>query len=477
MDKKRTRNTIDEVYKDSGLGKWFHDESADDEPGWDRYDSKGNRVGKCGDSKPGEGKPKCLSKQKAARLRAKGGKAAIAAAVRRKRKKDPKQDRPGTGNKPIMVSNKLDRKKKKRKLKENFMRINEISVGDTLVINEKLCFVENVSRVGDSTYRIDYVGENARRDREFVLKNDDLEIYTEDINEAKKETKKKLNKPFRTPGGPKKFSVYVKNEKGNVVKVNFGDPNMEIKRDDPKRRKSFRARHNCASPGPKTKARYWSCYQWRGSSQVADDVEYTGNFISEKTEKEERSVTDDMKSAIKCACNLKEELLLEKNVPTNPSLWSRAKALARKKFDVYPSAYANAWASKWYKKRGGGWKKKGKTNESVVYEETKKVKAPDGFHWMKHGDNEYKLMKHKGEFKPHEDASLEASFDVQKVHESYLQTKRMDKNEKECYDNITKELEKTKAFQTIKPRFKKDIHKQVSKMILIANDLLTKEKK
>ena len=70
---------------------------------------------------------------------------------------------------------------------------------------------------------------------------------------------KKLNKPFRTPGGPKKFSVYVKNEKGNVVKVNFGDPNMEIKRDDPNRRKNFRARHNCENPGPKTKARYWSC--------------------------------------------------------------------------------------------------------------------------------------------------------------------------------------------------------------------------
>ena len=47
-----------------------------------------------------------------------------------------------------------------------------------------------------------------------------------------------------------------------------------------------------------------------------------------------------------------------KNVPTNPELWSRAKAAAKKKFDVYPSAYANAWASKWYKKRGGGWKKK-----------------------------------------------------------------------------------------------------------------------
>jgi hypothetical protein len=77
---------------------------------------------------------------------------------------------------------------------------------------------------------------------------------------------KKLNKPFRTPGGPKKFSVYVKNEKGNVVKVNFGDPNMEIKRDDPGRRKNFRARHNCANPGPKTKARYWSCKMWSKKS-------------------------------------------------------------------------------------------------------------------------------------------------------------------------------------------------------------------
>ena len=71
-----------------------------------------------------------------------------------------------------------------------------------------------------------------------------------------------LNKPFRTPDGPKKSSVYVKNEKGNVVKVNFGDPNMEIKRDNPKRRKSFRARHNCSNPGPKWKARYWSCKAW-----------------------------------------------------------------------------------------------------------------------------------------------------------------------------------------------------------------------
>ena len=71
-----------------------------------------------------------------------------------------------------------------------------------------------------------------------------------------------LNKPFRTPNGPKKFSVYVKNEKGNVVKVNFGDPNMTIKKNIPERRRSFRARHNCDNPGPKWKARYWSCKAW-----------------------------------------------------------------------------------------------------------------------------------------------------------------------------------------------------------------------
>ena len=98
-----------------------------------------------------------------------------------------------------------------------------------------------------------------------------------------KEKNKPLNKPFRTPKGPKKFSVYVKNEKGNIVKVNFGDPNMEIKRDDPARRKSFRARHNCDNPGPKWKARYWSCKQWRAGKRVEgsteDEYEWDGETI------------------------------------------------------------------------------------------------------------------------------------------------------------------------------------------------------
>lgn len=70
-----------------------------------------------------------------------------------------------------------------------------------------------------------------------------------------------LGRPMR--GDVKKFKVYVKDPKtGNVKKVNFGDPNMRIKKSNPKRRKSFRARHNCKNPGPRTKARYWSCRKW-----------------------------------------------------------------------------------------------------------------------------------------------------------------------------------------------------------------------
>jgi hypothetical protein len=70
-----------------------------------------------------------------------------------------------------------------------------------------------------------------------------------------------LGKPMR--GDVKKFKVFVRDPKtGNIKKVNFGDKKMRIKKSNPKRRKSFRARHNCANPGPRTKARYWSCRKW-----------------------------------------------------------------------------------------------------------------------------------------------------------------------------------------------------------------------
>jgi hypothetical protein len=91
---------------------------------------------------------------------------------------------------------------------------------------------------------------------------DFLKNYTTEINEAEYQGREvKLGKPMQ--GDVKKFKVYVKNPKtGKVIKVNFGQKGMVIKKDNPAARKSFRARMNCDNPGPRTKANYWSCRKW-----------------------------------------------------------------------------------------------------------------------------------------------------------------------------------------------------------------------
>ena len=112
-------------------------------------------------------------------------------------------------------------------------------------------------------------GEEKQAEYEQIVDKPQLNEFGEVDEDAEYQGRKvKLNNPTR--GDVKKYKVYVKNEKGNVVKVEFGDPNMEIKRDDPARRKSFRARHNCDNPGPKYKARYWSCKFWEKGKSVTD---------------------------------------------------------------------------------------------------------------------------------------------------------------------------------------------------------------
>ena len=113
----------------------------------------------------------------------------------------------------------------------------------------------------------EYDVENEDDVKEFV---NFMETYQQELNEADcdclLEAKYQgrtvpLGKPMR--GDSKKFKVYVKNPKtGKVVKVNFGAKGMNIKKNNPVRRRAFRARHNCANPGPRTKARYWSCRKW-----------------------------------------------------------------------------------------------------------------------------------------------------------------------------------------------------------------------
>ena len=104
-----------------------------------------------------------------------------------------------------------------------------------------------------------------------------------------------LNKPFRTPKEKKKFAVYVKNSAGKVVIVRFGDPNMEIKRDDPKRRKAFRDRHSCDEKKDKTTPGYWSCKMWERGKSVTD-------YTSSEFNKTDETLTEVM-GGCGCGCS------------------------------------------------------------------------------------------------------------------------------------------------------------------------------
>jgi hypothetical protein len=140
------------------------------------------------------------------------------------------------------------------------MRISELleidfakpGVGDYLDIeSEDTCVEGMIADVTEDGYIVD-VSESALEYLSSIAQLEEAEYHGHAV---------KLGKPMQ--GDVKKFKVYVRNPKtGKVVKVNFGDKTMRIHKSNPARRRSFRARHNCASPGPRTKARYWSCRKW-----------------------------------------------------------------------------------------------------------------------------------------------------------------------------------------------------------------------
>jgi len=351
MISKNIKLITEKVYENSGLGKWFNKESAGGGPGWDRYNTKGERVGKCGDAKEGEAYAACLSRQKADKL----GKEKIGSFVRRKRAaqnkagRGDKGDVKGKGKKPVFVKTGASEVKEAFEtftvLNECFIPLtfNSIEAKDLLpcdlIITESGQILNvNGIELNEGKYEVSFTDEDGNEvnevfDGSTVMGFVDTNEGTEKDEEGKfiqiyeDENKKvKLNKIMK--GDVKKYKVYVKNDKGNVVKVNFGDPNMEIKRDDPDRRRNFRARHNCDNPGPRWKARYWACKTWSTqsvTSMLKEDVEILGEAA--------------------------------KNKAKDPKKWSSCIAQAKKKFDVYPSAYANAWAAKCYKSKGGKWKK------------------------------------------------------------------------------------------------------------------------
>jgi len=315
--------SFSEVYKDSGLGKWFGKggKGGVGKGGWDRYNTKGERIGKCGDAKASEGKPKCLSKAKADKLRRQGGKKAIANAVKRKKAKDPQTDRPGTGNKPINVSNRIDKDPKKKGIQD------------------------------DSNPRI------PRKPGQPANSKKHSDLYTD---ENPKGTIKGLG--FKD----------VKTAKSSVNKIEASS----------------------RSHAHKVQAAVAMEQRAREMGKTAEAAVYRAyiNKMKKKTKEknEERSWSDKYKKSIDCnnpkgfsqrahcaGRNKKEGLTMEsfkryideKNVPNDPGKWAASKAAAKRKFDVYPSAYANAWAAKDYKKKGGTWRKAKEEVETEVKED------------------------------------------------------------------------------------------------------------
>lgn len=147
------------------------------------------------------------------------------------------------------------------KLSENIFRIysdayfNLINEVRTLYFNNQISVPNDDLWMIESNLGKSVILEDGRKiwlDAPFVI--------TEQLNEAKHRGKDvKLNSPFRTPGGPKKFAVYVKTPKGTIKKVTFGDPNLRVKNANKGRAKSFRARHKCDQKKDRTTAGYWSC--------------------------------------------------------------------------------------------------------------------------------------------------------------------------------------------------------------------------
>jgi len=243
------------------------------------------------------------------------------------------------------------------------------------------------------------------------------EEVSEEIWAAESNKGKKLNKPFRTSGGPKKFSVYVKNEKGNVVKVNFGDPNMEIKRDNPARRKSFRARHGCDNPGPKTKAKYWSCKMWSKKSVTNVTKGSEEEALINSLDESDSELTDEQK---KLPPAIQKSIL--KKQGKNPGLKKPKDEPKKSKeeSDAKRGLWENIHRKKQRIKDGSGEKMrkkgdKGAPTEKQIKQAQKEKEKAKAEHGQKEGEK----------FKPHKMYDKNGKAYDAKTYQDHLKMKKM----------------------------------------------------
>jgi len=291
------------------LRKWFDPNHP--KGGWKRYNTKGEAIGPCA-REPGEPKPKCLSNEKAAKLRSQGGAKKIASAVRRKRKQDPVANRRGKGGKPKMVSNKIE---------ENALNYD----WDTLIRERPDRYCPKCEKL------------ELRSECKYGPKYWDMFSLPAEVISSKKDFKDTL--PYAGPDAlPSSPTLSSNQMKYNVATVHPANESKEMDHEYSMARSELSKIEKAAKRLKKKMKGEGNIEAWVQSkiTRAADYIDTAADYID--------------------SGEMSEEFLLEKNVPTKPSLWSRAKSLAKQKFDVYPSAYANGWAAKWYKKHGGGWK-------------------------------------------------------------------------------------------------------------------------
>lgn len=336
---KHTRRGM--AYED--LRKWFGTggEGGVGGGGWDRYNTKGERIGKCA-REPGEGKPKCLSKEKASKM----SKNEIAAAVKRKRTVDPVADRPGKGGKPKMVSNKI---KEEMGLVRYCPRCQKNEMRSECAYGPKywdMFSMPTSIMTNQMKYDIAQIHPtNEEKDHEHSMARSELST----VMNAAKRLKKKMGK------GEGNIEAWVQS------KITKAADYLDAAADY-----LDSGEHDVQGSMDEEKGPCWIGYKQVGMKKKGKKM--VPNCVPEHT-----GIVSKILEQIAGEEELK--YLEEKNVPTNPSLWSKMKSRAKAKFDVYPSAYANGWAAKEYKKAGGGWKS---VSEEVDLDEAVRIPSKTG---------------------------------------------------------------------------------------------------
>jgi hypothetical protein len=357
------------------LRKWFGKggEGGVGGGGWDRYNTKGERIGKCA-REPGEPKPKCLSKEKAAKM----SKDEIASAVKRKRREDPVADRSGKGGKPIMSSNKIDEQSAQEYQKFD-RRVTSAMAAKTPELKVKLLKLAGQSHPSSQVKTAEQFMEACwkgykqigmkKKGKRMVPNCVPEETEIDEMIALATPIVKGVSAVSRIGQGVSKVAKSVKSDAQDIKDVVKSDARVVksgIKKIASKIKDATKSEPETTNDTEKKPL---------GSKKVKEPEWKRGLKQAGETAKSAvRTTTGGFASMYEP----REEYIMEKNVPTNPSLWSKAKAQARAKFDVYPSAYANGWAAKWYKSKGGGWKKSAKesydgTRELLSFSNFRKI--------------------------------------------------------------------------------------------------------